>query len=122
MMGVLSAAFAVDPTGVPIHVMLFLPDRQSHFQFIDYVTAGFERFVAVRCRNANPDCEIANFEHANTVHATSLEVRVAFFGLSKHLVAFCDHERFIRLVLQTFDVTPVVSIPYPSFELSLIHI
>jgi hypothetical protein len=43
----LSAALAIDPAGVAVLVVLFLPDRHAVFHFVDDVAAGSEGFGAM---------------------------------------------------------------------------
>ena len=42
------AAFAVDPTGIAVDIVFFLPNRKTNFHLVDNEATGLKRFITVR--------------------------------------------------------------------------
>lgn len=60
--GGLRVGVAVDPAGVAALVVLFFPDGDAGFDFVDNVLAGFETRTAVGGGDADPYCDAAQIE------------------------------------------------------------
>ena len=65
-------SLAVHPTGIAVLVVLFLPNRDSMFDFVDDVSACGEGFGAVACAYAYPHCHFTDREVADAVYAGSV--------------------------------------------------
>jgi hypothetical protein len=50
--------------------MLFLPNWQTVFNFIDYVSACIERGTTMPGANADPNCAVTDRQQANAMDAT----------------------------------------------------
>jgi hypothetical protein len=112
----LRTAFAIDPVRIAVDVVFFFPNWQPDLEFIDNVSAGLERLIAVRRRNADPNRHITDFEQACSVHATRFEKWKSLQRLSKHPVALRDDERLVGLVFQALHRPSVVFVPDPAFK------
>ena len=102
-MSVCCAALAIDPAGITVCIMFFLPDRQAHFHLINDVSAGIESLVSVRGRYANPDGAFADLEHAGAMYAMRVKDREFGTSLEDDFLSLADGQRLVRFVLQSFN-------------------
>src|SRR6185503_4871300 len=107
---------AVDPAGIAIDVVFFLPDRHAVFHFIDDVAAGAEGLVAMRGADPHPDSHVANSERAETMHAGRARDAETFAGLGDDACTFLLCKFDERLVLQPRNCQALVVIAHPAFE------
>ena len=112
----LRTALAVDPAGIAVDVVLFLPDRDAMLDLVDDVTARGERFRAMRGAHADPDGEFADREIADAVHASRAPYAEPRDRLRDDAFAFAHRQRRERFVLQTSHALAFVVVAHPSFE------
>ncbi len=110
------AAFAIDPARIAVGIVFFFPDRQSYFHLVDDVTAGKERLIPVRGRDADPDRTFTDFEHASTMHAMGMKDGELCSGLSNHFVTLGDSQRLVYFVFKSLNRMAFVLVPDPAFK------
>src|SRR5207245_1253503 len=110
------AAFAVDPTGVAVFVVLLFPDGHTMFDFVDDVAARAEGCVAVSGAGADPYGHFSDGEVANAMYARGAFDAEALDGLGHDSLAFLYCERFECLVFEVSDAHAFVVIADEAFE------
>ena len=110
------AAFAIDPARIAVGIVLFFPDRQSHFHLVDDVTAGNECLIPVRGRDADPDGTFTDFEHAGAMHAMGMKDSELCPGLSNYFLTLGDGQRLVYFVFESLNRMAFVLVPDPAFK------
>jgi hypothetical protein len=110
------AAFAVDPTGVAVFVVLLLPDGYSVFDFVDNISAGSERLGSVACAHAYPYCHLADGEVTDSVYACGVFDAEPLDRFCDDSLAFFDSERLEGFVFEVADREAFVVVADPAFE------
>ena len=110
------AAFAVDPTGVAVFVVLLLPDGHSVFDFVDDVSAGSESLGPVAGAHAYPYGHLADGEVADAVYACGVFDAEPLDGFCDDALAFFDCERLEGFVFEVADGEAFVVVADPTFE------
>jgi hypothetical protein len=110
------AAFAVDPTGVTVFVVLLLPDGHSVFDFVDDVTAGREGLGSVACTYAYPYRHLADGEVADAVYACGVFDAETLDGFSDDALALFDGERLEGFVFEVANGKAFVVVADPTFK------
>ena len=110
------AAFAINPARIAVGIVLFFPDRQSHFHLVDDVTAGNECLIPVRGRDADPDGTFTDFEHAGAMHAMGMKDGELCSGLGNHFLTLADGQRLVYFVFEPLNRMAFVLVSDPAFE------
>ena len=110
------AALAVHPPGVPVHVVLFLPDRYAVLHFVDDVAAGRKGLAPVSGAHPHPHRNIFQAEVAGAVYAGGSNNAKSFAGLIQNDMPFFKSESRIRLVFERAHLTAFVVIAHPALK------
>ena len=110
------AALAVDPPGITVTIVLFLPDWQPDLDLVDNVATSLERFITMCSGDAYPDGAIADFQYAGPVYTTSLQVRKTLQCLAQYVFSLLDCKRFVSFVFQALDGASFVFVAHPAFK------
>lgn len=110
------AAFAINPARIAVGIVLFFPDRQPHFHLVDDVTAGIERLIPVRGRDADPDSTFTDFEHTAAVHTMGMKDGELCFSLCNHFLALADGQRRVYFVFESLNRMAFVLVSDPAFK------
>ncbi len=110
------AAFAINPARTAVDIVLFFPDRQPYLHLVDDVTAGIERLIPVRGRDADPDGTFTDFEHAGTVQAMGMKDGEPCSGLCNHFLTLADGQRFVYFVFKSLNRMAFVLVSDPTFK------
>jgi hypothetical protein len=116
MIGRRRAALAIDPAGVTVLVVLFLPDRYAVFDLIDDVSACEERLVPMPGAHTDPDGHLADGQITDSMYARGMLDSEARDRVRDDALAFFDGERLERLVLEMSDAETFVVVAYPTLE------
>src|SRR5580704_12589399 len=109
------AALAVDPAGVAVEVVLFLPDRHALLDLVDDVAGRKKCLVAVRGAGAHPHRHLADGEIPESMRAGGARHAEAADRLCDDALPLAQRE---RLVLQVLHLRAVAVIAHPALEAS----
>jgi hypothetical protein len=96
--------------------MLFLPDWQAGFCFIDHIATRLESGATVSCGDSDPHRKITDSQRpdpVDTYDCYHIEFRP---GFDEYSFSFPFCERDEGLVIQRLDCATVIVIPHPAFE------
>jgi hypothetical protein len=110
------ASLAIHPTGVTVHIVLFLPDRDSMLHFIDDVSARGECFGTMPGAYANPYRHVTDRQVPDSVYACGKCDTESLDSVGYDPLAFLDCERLERLVLEMADGKTVIVVADPALE------
>jgi hypothetical protein len=112
------AGFAVDPAGIPVGVILLLPDRDAMLDVVDDEAAGVEGLAAVRGADPDPDRKLADLQCADAVRAAGALEAKACAGFRQDALTLAGRERCERLVLQAPHRSALVVIAHPPSKVT----
>src|SRR5580704_17112622 len=112
------AALAVDPAGVAVEVVLFLPDRHALLDLVDDVAGRKKGLVAVRGAGAHPHRHLADGEIPESMRPGGARHAEAADRLCDDALPLAQRERLERLVLQVLHLRAVAVIAHPALEAS----
>src|SRR6188768_2146364 len=110
------ASLAVHPAGIPVDVVLFLPDRYAMLHFVDDEPAGPKRLVAVHGADSDPDRDVADRQRPDAMYAGGAGHAKFFDGGLHDARAFLLGELGEGLVFEACDRVAFVVIAHPAFE------
>ena len=110
------AALAIHPARVAIFVVLFLPDRDAMFDFVDDVSTRAECLVAMTRADAYPYRHVADREITDAVYACGVFDAKPRYCFGNNAFAFLHRKRLERLIFQVSDAKPFIVIPDESLE------
>jgi hypothetical protein len=116
MVMLMCAALTVHPARIAIDIVFLFPNRNSMFDFVDDVATGTKSLIAMRCADANPDCDLAERKITDAMYAARVghtEFHACFFDDARTL---SNSESFEGLVFEAAHFATFIEIAHPTFE------
>ena len=114
--GEITAGGAVDPSRRAARIVLFFPDGQAGFGFVNDVTTRVEGSAAMLSGDANPNGEFAEVEMADAMDAVRGEDREFLVRFGDDARALFVGEEGVGLVFEGEDGLALVTIADPALE------
>jgi hypothetical protein len=110
------APLTIYPPGVPILVVLLLPDGHPVFHFINDVSAGAERLIAVAGCGAYPYGHLSDRQLADAMYTRRMFDAEALDGFGDNPFALFHREWLERLILEVMDTHALIMVANQALE------